>query len=137
MRIPRDGLNVEQWRPGVVTRMRASASLGAERLCAFEQWSEPGAGAPPHRHPEDEELIVVVAGIAQLEVDGRQEVLKAGDTALIPSAAPHAFLNTGDGILHTLAVLSSARPAVVYESAPTTTLEIGAVLGAQRSPRVQ
>jgi len=137
MRIPRDRQTVEEWRPGVVTRMRASASLGTERLCAFEQWSEPGAGAPRHQHPEDEELILVVAGIAQLEVDGKQELLRAGDTAIIPSAAPHAFLNTGDGTLHTLAVLSSAQPAVVYESEPTTTLEIGAVLGAQRSPRIQ
>ena len=36
----------EQWRLGVETRMLVSASNGATRLCIFEQWIAPGAGAP-------------------------------------------------------------------------------------------
>jgi hypothetical protein len=40
----------EQWRPGVLTRMRVSAVTGAAQLCIFEQWCDPGCGAPTHLH---------------------------------------------------------------------------------------
>ena len=36
----------EEWRAGVVTRMKASAANSATQLCLFEQWCDPGHGAP-------------------------------------------------------------------------------------------
>jgi quercetin dioxygenase-like cupin family protein len=131
----REEQTVEEWRPGVVTRLRASAALGAERLCVFEQWAEIGTGAPRHLHPEDEELILVLSGQGLLEVDGENEALDAGDTVVLPPGVWHGFVNTGDFTLHTLAVFSSARPAVVYASDPHTTREIGAAPSPHRTPR--
>jgi len=49
---------VEQWRPGVETRMVVSAATGAAELCIFEQWVAPGNGAPTHSHPVEEVLTV-------------------------------------------------------------------------------
>jgi hypothetical protein len=36
----------EQWREGVLTRMLVSAATGAAELCIFEQFCDPGCGAP-------------------------------------------------------------------------------------------
>ena len=55
----------EEWRPGVLTRMLCSAVTGARQLCLFEQWCEPGRGAPTHLHAV-EELLTVVAGAAPI-----------------------------------------------------------------------
>ncbi len=137
VRVLRDEQTLEEWRPGVVTRLRAAAALGAERLCAFEQWSEPGSGAPRHVHPEEEELIFILSGTGQLEVDGAEEEVRAGDTVVIAPGVWHGFLNTGEDTLHTLAVFSSARPAVTYADDPETTLEIGFSPGPHRSHRTE
>ena len=137
MRVLRDEQTVEEWRPGVVTRLRASAALGAERLCVFEQWSQPGTGAPRHLHPEDEELILVLSGRGSLELDGRQEGLEAGDTVVLPPGVWHGLLNTSEETLHTLAVFSSPRPAVVYADDPKTTLEIGVATSSHRTARTE
>jgi hypothetical protein len=40
----------EQWRPGVMTRMQVSAVTGSVQLCVFQQWCDPGKGAPTHLH---------------------------------------------------------------------------------------
>ena len=46
----------EEWRAGVTTRMRASAANNATQLCLFEQWCDPGHGAPTHLHAVEEIL---------------------------------------------------------------------------------
>ena len=38
---------VEEWRPGVTTRMHVSSVMGSMQLCLFEQWCEPAAAPPP------------------------------------------------------------------------------------------
>jgi hypothetical protein len=48
----------EEWRPGVITQMHVSAQTGARQLCVFEQWCEPGHGAPTHLHAVEEILHV-------------------------------------------------------------------------------
>ena len=49
----------EEWRKGVLTRMRVSAKNGGMQLCLFEQWCEPGHGAPTHLHAVEEVLHVL------------------------------------------------------------------------------
>jgi quercetin dioxygenase-like cupin family protein len=137
MGVLRDEQTVEEWRPGVVTRLRASAGLGAERLCAFEQWAQPGTGAPRHRHPDDEELILILSGAGRLDVDGEEEDVRAGDTVVIPPGVWHSFVNTAEETLHVLAVFSSARPTAVYADDPDTTLEIGLSPSPHRTPRAE
>ena len=48
----------EEWRPGVMTQVYVSALNGATQLCVFEQWCEPGHGAPTHLHAVEEILRV-------------------------------------------------------------------------------
>jgi quercetin dioxygenase-like cupin family protein len=55
----------EEWRPGVMTQMYVSALNGATQLCVFEQWCEPGHGAPTHLHAV-EEILRVFEGQAEV-----------------------------------------------------------------------
>src|ERR1700761_5793245 len=62
---------VEQWRPGVETRLVVSAANGAAQLCIFEQWVAPGVGAPTHSHPV-EEVLTVREGEAEMWIDAQR-----------------------------------------------------------------
>ena len=104
--ISHDGQEREEWRPGVTTRMRTSEQIGATALTIFEQWCQPGVGAPTHWHPV-EEVLTVLSGVAEIWIEGQQYQVAAGHSALIPAKLRHGFCNSGDGELHMLAVLAA------------------------------
>jgi quercetin dioxygenase-like cupin family protein len=106
---------VEEWRAGVRTRLIVSAATGAGSLCVFEQWSEPGRGAPTHTHFDVEEVILVLEGRAEVWIACAIDVLEAGGTALVPPHAWHGFRNVGDRTLHTLTAFPHSSPPVAYE----------------------
>ena len=85
----------EHWRPGVETRMRASAVNGAVRLCIFEQWITPGNGAPTHCHPV-EEVLTVLAGEAEMWMDGEPVIVVPGQSLIVPAGRKHGFRNCGN-----------------------------------------
>jgi len=96
----------EEWRPGVLTRMRVSAAVGARQLCVFEQWCAPGAGAPSHLHAV-EELLTVREGEAEVWLDGRRGTLASGQSLVVPAGLSHGFRNIGGGTLHVEATLAA------------------------------
>ena len=71
------GREREEWRPGVLTRMRVSAETGAGSLCVFEQWCDPRCGAPTHLHTV-EEILTVLAGEASPSVLSHQGTSQRG-----------------------------------------------------------
>jgi len=116
----------EEWRPGVQTLLRVSGASGSTQLCVMEQWSAPGQGAPSHRHPDAEELLLVLEGSALVTVEGDEEEFSTGDVVVIAPGARHGFVNGAAGVLHTMAVFSSATPTVCYDAAPDEPVQIGA-----------
>jgi quercetin dioxygenase-like cupin family protein len=75
----------------------------------------PGAVAGRHTHP-GEEIVYVLEGTLEYEVDGRPPVtLKAGGTLFIPAGTIHAAKNVGSGNGAELAtyVVEKAKPLVV------------------------
>jgi mannose-6-phosphate isomerase-like protein (cupin superfamily) len=102
----------EEWRPGVRTRMLASCANGAAQLCLFEQWCDPGHGAPTHLHAV-EEVLHVVEGQADVWIGDARTTLKAGQLAVVPAGRKHGFSNTGTGVLH----IRSTLAAPVFEAA--------------------
>jgi quercetin dioxygenase-like cupin family protein len=124
---------IEEWRPGVTTRLKAAASLGASTLCVFEQWCEPGTGAPAHHHPDSEEVLLIIEGTADADIEGDVRRLEDGAAAIIEPGVVHGFVNAGKGVLHTIAIFAASAPKVVYEAAPDVTLLIGAQPGAHRT----
>ncbi len=102
----------EEWRPGVVTRMKASAANGATQLCMFEQWCEPGLGAPNHLHAV-EEVLHVLSGSADVWIENTHATLTSGQLMIIPAGRKHGFANNGSGTLH----IQSTLAAPVFEAA--------------------
>ena len=102
----------EEWRKGVLTRMRVSAQNGASQLCLFEQWCEPGHGAPTHLHAV-EEVLHVLEGEADVWVGETHETLTPGQLMIVPAGIKHGFSNSGAGTLH----IQSTLAAPVFEAA--------------------
>jgi len=104
--IDHTGQERERWRPGVLTRMRISAETGAGSLCVFEQWCDPGCGAPTHLHTV-EEILTVLAGQAEIWLGEERATLTAGQSVIVPAGQRHGFRNTGDATLHMEAILAA------------------------------
>ena len=102
----------EEWRAGVLTRMRTSAANGATQLCMFEQWCEPGHGAPNHLHAV-EEVLHVLEGEADVWVDDQHATLTRGQLMIVPAGRKHGFSNSGKTVLH----IQSTLAAPVFEAA--------------------
>ena len=107
---------IEQWRPGVETRMLVSAKNGAAQLCMFEQWVAPGTGAPTHSHPV-EEVLTVREGEAEMWLDHERVVVRTGQSLIIPARRWHGFRNSGAVTLHVHAVLASPIFEATFEGA--------------------
>lgn len=102
----------EEWRPGVLTRMRTSAVNGAAQLCIFEQWCETGHGAPTHLHAV-EEVLCVLDGEADVWIGDEHATVTSGQLVIVPAGRKHGFSNTGATVLH----IESTLAAPVFEAA--------------------
>ena len=75
----------------------------------------PGKGPGLHRHPYPETCIVL-AGRAEMVVDGVGLVASAGETVVIAAAAPHKFTAIGDETLEMIAIHASDRIVIEWLS---------------------
>ena len=106
-----DDQTLERWREGVMTRMLTSARLGSHQLCIFEQYCDPGLGAPTHVHAV-EEVLQVMDGVAEIWLESRKWRVEANQSVLIPAGAKHGFRNAGQSTLH----MRSTLAASVFEA---------------------
>jgi quercetin dioxygenase-like cupin family protein len=116
---------LESSRPGTQTRLHASARTGTARLCVGEQWLEPGNGTPLARHDDGvEEVISVLAGVAEVRVDDEERRVRAGETVIIPGGALHQLVAVGPEPLHVWFAFSASAPVtyVVEESGSSFTI---------------
>jgi mannose-6-phosphate isomerase-like protein (cupin superfamily) len=110
---------IEQWRPGVRTRMQAARSVGTSSLCVFEQWCDPGCGAPLHTH-DVEEILTVLSGEALITVGTSSSRVHAGQSVVVPPATSHGFTNSGRDELHIQAILAASVFEAVSEHSTGT-----------------
>jgi quercetin dioxygenase-like cupin family protein len=75
----------------------------------------PGVAFPRHSHP-GEEIIYVIEGLLEYQVDGKPPVtLKAGEVFFVPAGTIHAAKNVGSGNAAELAtyIVEKGKPLVV------------------------
>jgi len=109
----------DEWRPGVLTRMIASCAVGTSQLCVFEQWCDPGLGAPAHLHAV-EEILTVLEGEAEIFVGSDRRSTGSGQSVVIPAGVKHGFTNTGASVLRVQAILASPVFEAAYDDARET-----------------
>jgi quercetin dioxygenase-like cupin family protein len=82
---------------------------GAKLLTLVRVTMRPGTGHRFHHHPEREEIIYIVDGVAEQWVDTEKRRLKAGDSVFIPRKVVHAIFNSSKKPMTFLAILSPAK----------------------------
>jgi quercetin dioxygenase-like cupin family protein len=70
-------------------------STGARQLTVIDVALDPGHGHDFHKHPDQEEVIVVQAGEIEQWLEGEKTVLGPGEAVFIGAGTVHASFNTG------------------------------------------
>lgn len=68
---------------------------------------------PEHVHPFQESRCEVVTGSLHFCIAGKEQLVRAGETVVIPSDVPHYFWNESDEAAHTV---QEFRPALNIEN---------------------
>jgi len=90
-------------------------STGASQLTVIDVSLMPGKGHNFHKHPDQEEVILVIAGKVEQWVDQEKQILGPGDSAHIPAGVVHASFNVGDGEAKLAAILGPCVGEIGYE----------------------
>ncbi|MBN9085271.1 MAG: cupin domain-containing protein [Reyranella sp.] len=77
-------------RTGVAGRWLSGPEHGAASVSVLRNWVEPGVTIPRHLH-DQEEIVLVEAGEIWVEIDGKRDEAKPGQTVIIPPRAAHAW----------------------------------------------
>jgi quercetin dioxygenase-like cupin family protein len=85
----------EQFDWGVIGWRCTPGAVGAKQLVVMDVEILPGAGHDFHRHPVQEEVIIVTSGEVEQWVGEEATVLRPGDSAYISAARVHASFNIG------------------------------------------
>jgi quercetin dioxygenase-like cupin family protein len=122
---------------------------GTTLLTLVRVTMRPGAGHQFHYHPELEEIIYIVDGVAEQWVDREKRRLKAGEIAFIPRKVVHAIHNPTKKPMTFLAILSPAAatgPFLIdcYEDEPWRSLrepfaypDVDPRTGKRKTPRAR
>ena len=103
------------------------ALTGTDLLTLVRVTMRPGTGHRFHYHPELEEIIYIVDGVAEQWVGREKRALKTGEIAFIPKKVVHAIFNSSKKPMTFLAILSPAKakgPFLIdcYEDEPWRSL---------------
>jgi len=93
----------------------SSPADGAERIMTVEATFLPGKAHDFHRHPNQEEVIYVLAGELEQWVEDERRLIGAGDAVVIPAGVVHASFNVGAEPAKLIAVLSPCVGEAGYE----------------------
>ena len=88
---------------------------GAKDLTVINVTLAPGMGHNFHHHPDQEEVIFVVAGEVEQWVDRDRRVLGRGDSAFLPAGTVHASFNVGSSEANIVAILGPCVGQTGYE----------------------
>jgi quercetin dioxygenase-like cupin family protein len=100
---------------GSSRRLTDPLITGATHLTVIEVNFDPGKGHNFHRHPQQEEVVLVVSGKIEQWIDREKRILVAGDSAFIPADVVHASFNGGSEPAKIVAILGPCVGPEGYE----------------------
>jgi quercetin dioxygenase-like cupin family protein len=95
----------EQFDWGVIG-WRLIPSNGAQHLVVMDVELQPGGGHDFHRHPGQEEMIIVKQGEITQFIESESTTMGPGDSAFVPEGVVHASFNDGDETAYLQVVIS-------------------------------
>lgn len=90
-----DDVREERFDWGVIG-WRLTPARGSEQLVVMDVRLEPGGGHDFHRHPDQEEMIIVNSGRVTQYLESESSTLEPGDSVFIPANTVHASFNDGE-----------------------------------------
>jgi quercetin dioxygenase-like cupin family protein len=81
---------------GALAWISRPSSTGAKQLTVMDVTLEPGQGHDFHRHPDQEEVIVVQAGEIEQWLERERTTLGPGEAVFIPPGTVHASFTSGN-----------------------------------------
>ncbi len=105
MFIPLSDVRREQFDWGVIG-WRLVPAHGAEHLVVMDVELQPGGGHDFHRHPGQEEMIIVKQGTITQFVGEESTTSTAGDSIFVPEGMVHASFNDSDQTAYLQVVMS-------------------------------
>ena len=106
-------LEVNDW--GKLGWLSNPPNTGAKQLTVIDVNLDPGKGHNFHKHPDQEEVILVIAGKVEQWVDREKRILGPGDSAFISAGVVHASFNVGDRPAKIAAILGPCVGKIGYE----------------------
>jgi quercetin dioxygenase-like cupin family protein len=71
-------------------------NTGCKSFVVMDVGLDPGFGHDFHKHPEQDELITVLAGRIEQWIDQEKTILEVGDSVYLDRDVVHASFNVGD-----------------------------------------
>ena len=103
--IPLADVRREHFDWGVIG-WRLVPAHGANHLVVMDVELRPGGGHDFHRHPDQEEMIIVKQGAITQFVAEESTILAAGDSVFVPTGVVHASFNDGEQTAYLQVVIS-------------------------------
>lgn len=88
---------------------------GSKQLAVLDVVLAPGGGHAFHKHPDQEEMIIVTGGWIEQWIEREKHDLGPGDSVYIDADVVHASFNTGGEDAHLQVVLGPAMGDGGYE----------------------
>ena len=96
---------------GRIAWLSSPSITGARQLAIVEASFKPGKSHSFHKHPNQEEMLYVVAGQIEQWIDREKRVLGPGDSAFVPPGVVHASFNVGRSEARLLAIFGPCAGA--------------------------
>src|SRR5262249_51187886 len=104
--ITRSVVQATQLDWGTTAFLSNPTTTGAELLTVMEVILAPGKGHNFHKHPDQEEVIMVVKGRIEQWLEDKRQELGPGESVFIPADVVHASFNLESGPTSLLVVLA-------------------------------
>jgi quercetin dioxygenase-like cupin family protein len=102
------GIAVDHLDWGDIGWRARPANTGCKTFVVMDVSLEPGFGHDFHKHPEQDEMIIVKAGRVEQWIGEERTTLEAGDSVYLDADVVHASFNTGSETVHLQVVLAPA-----------------------------
>jgi quercetin dioxygenase-like cupin family protein len=90
-------------------------NTGCKTFVVMDVSLEPGFGHDFHKHPVQDEMIIVKAGQIEQWIGEEHTILSAGDSVYLDASVVHASFNVGSETAHLQVVLAPAVGDEGYE----------------------
>jgi quercetin dioxygenase-like cupin family protein len=100
------GIVVDHLDWGAIGWRARPANTNCKTFVVMDVTLEPGFGHDFHKHPEQDEMITVLAGKVEQWIEGEKTILEGGDSVYLDKDVVHASFNVGDETVRMMVVLA-------------------------------